>query len=214
MITIKSATASDKDFAIDTIVASFSADPAARWVYTDEQRYQANFPTFVKAFAGAAFEHGSADCVAGCSAAALWLPPGIHADENALNALIQRSVSQRDQKDVFALFEQMANCHPAEPHWYLPMIGVAPGEQGNGYGTALLRHALERCDADDRVAYLEATTPQSLRLYERHGFERVGTIQVASSPPMFPMLRKPRRFASSASKNSSAARYFNRQTPA
>lgn len=193
MIAIKSVTASDKDFAIAAVVRAFSADPAARWVYPDARQYQVNFPIFVKAFAGAAFEHGSADCVVGCSAAALWLPPGIHGDQTALRELLQRSVSEGDQKQVFALFEQMDNWHPVEPHWYLPLIGVGPAEQGKGYGSALLRHALERCDGDDKIAYLEATSRQSLTLYERHGFERLGTIQVASSPPLFPMLRKPRR---------------------
>jgi ribosomal protein S18 acetylase RimI-like enzyme len=202
MITIKSATAADKDFAIAAVVQAFSADPSARWLYRDERQYWAHFPIFVKAFAGTAFEHGSADCVVGCSAAALWLPPGIHGDEKALSELLRRSVGESDQKDVFAMFEQMDNGHPAEPHWYLPMIGVAPAEQGRGYGSALLKHGLERCDADDRVAYLEATTPQSVQLYERHGFERLGTIQVGSSPPLFPMLRRPRRFALGETKDS------------
>jgi ribosomal protein S18 acetylase RimI-like enzyme len=209
MITIKSATAADKDFAIAAVVQAFSADPSARWVYRDERQYWVNFPIFVKAFAGAAFEHGSADCVVGCSAAALWLPPGIHGDESALSELLRRSVGDSDQKDVFSMFEQMDNCHPAEPHWYLPMIGVAPAEQGRGYGSALLKHGLERCDADHRVAYLEATTPQSVRLYERHGFERLGTIQVASSPPLFPMLRRPRRFALGETKDSFALQTIN-----
>jgi ribosomal protein S18 acetylase RimI-like enzyme len=195
MIIIKNATALDKDCAIDAVVRAFSADPSARWVYRDERQYWANFPIFVKAFAGPAFDHGSADYVVGCSAAALWLPPGTHGDEKALSELLRCSVGESDQKDVFAMFEEMDNCHPAEPHWYLPMIGVAPAEQGRGYGSALLKHGLERCDADDRVAYLEATTPQSVQLYERHGFERLGTIQVGSSPPLFPMLRRPRCFA-------------------
>ena len=45
----------------------------------------------------------------------------------------------------------------------------------------------------DRVpAYLEATTPRNRSLYERLGFEQIGTIQVGSSPPIFPMTRKPR----------------------
>jgi ribosomal protein S18 acetylase RimI-like enzyme len=209
MITIKSATAADKDFAIAAVVQAFSADPSARWVYPDERQYWANFPILVKAFAGTAFEHGSADCVVGCSAAALWLPPGIHGDEKALSELLRRSVGESDQKDVFAMFEQMDNCHPAEPHWYLPMIGVAPAEQGRGYGSALLKHGLERCDADDRVAYLEATTPQSVSLYERHGFERLGTIQVASAPPLFPMLRRPRRLALGETKDSFALQTIN-----
>ena len=192
MITIKSVKASDQENAIGAVVQAFSADPVARWMYPDSQQYLEYFPKFVKAFAGAAFEHGTADCIDGYPAAALWLPPGIHGNEKTLSTLLQDSVAKRDQSEVSALFEQMDACHPAEPHWYLPMIGVDPAHQGNGYGSALLKHALARCDCDGKLAYLESTSLQSLRLYERHGFELLGTIQVGSSPPLFPMVRKPR----------------------
>jgi ribosomal protein S18 acetylase RimI-like enzyme len=192
MITVKSVKATDQNNAISAIVQAFSTDPVARWMYPDSQQYVEYFPKFIKAFAGAAFEHGTADCVDGSPAAALWLPPGSHPNEKALSTLLQVSVAERDQAEVIALFEQMDAYHPAEPHWYLPMIGVDPAHQGNGYGSALLKHALARCDYDDRLAYLESTSLDSLRLYERHGFELLGTIQVGSSPSLFPMVRKPR----------------------
>lgn len=195
MITVRNVRAADQDFAIDAVVAAFSADPAARWLYPDSQRYREYFPSFVKAFAGAAFEHGSADCVQDYSGAALWLPPGVHPDEMALFTLLQHTIPEREQAEVFALLEQMDSYHPAEPHWYLPMIGVVPDKQGNGCGSALLRHALERCDRDDKLAYLESSSPKNIPLYQRHGFEVLGTIQVGSSPPLFPMLRRPRHFA-------------------
>jgi ribosomal protein S18 acetylase RimI-like enzyme len=70
------------------------------------------------------------------------------------------------------------------------MIGVDPAYQGRGYGAALLRHALQTCDRDGLPAYLEATSPRSAALYQRHGFEVIGVIQVADSPPIFPMLRQ------------------------
>ncbi|MGH6833122.1 MAG: GNAT family N-acetyltransferase, partial [Methyloceanibacter sp.] len=81
---------------------------------------------------------------------------------------------------------------PKEPHWYLPLIGTDPAKQGNGYGSALLRHALAICDREKMPAYLEATSARNVPLYQRHGFEALGTIQVGSSPPITPMLRKPR----------------------
>ena len=40
------------------------------------------------------------------------------------------------------MVEQMANYHPREPHWYLPLMGVDPTCQGKGLGSALMRHAL------------------------------------------------------------------------
>ena len=81
--------------------------------------------------------------------------------------------------------------HPKEPHWYLPLIGVEAIHQGHGYGSALMEHALVPCDQDQTLAYLESSNPRNISLYQRHGFEILGTIQVGTSPPLFPMVRKP-----------------------
>ena len=194
MIKVERIPAAGENAAISTIVMAFSADSAARWLYPDSQQYLEYFPSFVKAFAGAAFEHNSAYCIEGYSGVALWLPPGIHPDEKAIVALLERTVPEPHQAEVFAVLEQMDSHHPPEPHWYLPMIGVDPAKQGNGYGSALLKHALEHCDGDSKLAYLESSSPKNIPLYERHGFELLGTIQVGSSPPLFPMLRTPRCF--------------------
>jgi ribosomal protein S18 acetylase RimI-like enzyme len=190
--TIKTATVADENETIGVVVLAFSEDPAARWLYPDPNQYLTNFPSFVRAFGGKAFEQGSAYYIDGYSGAALWLPPDVHADEDALIALLQRSVSKRDQQDVFAVLEQMGSYHPAEPHWYLPLIGVNPAQQRKGCGSALMKHALALCDRDKKLAYLESSNPKNVPFYERHGFELVGTIQVGTSPPIFPMLRKPR----------------------
>ncbi len=85
----------------------------------------------------------------------------------------------------------MGSYHPSEPHWYLPLIGVDPTREAKGYGSALLKHALAQCDDEKQLAYLESSKPSNLPLYERHGFEILGTIQVRSSPPIWPMARRP-----------------------
>ena len=90
-----------------------------------------------------------------------------------------------------AIVEQMGGCHPDEPHWYLPFIGVTPARQGRGYGAALLRAQLSICDKAQLPAYLESTSPKSQPLYERHGFRAIAEIKVGSRPPIVPMLRRP-----------------------
>ena len=107
-------------------------------------------------------------------------------------ALIERTVDAARLPTVYELFEQMGRYHPAEPHWYLPLVGVDPTRQGRGYGAALLRHALARIDREERLAYLESSNPANVPLYQRHGFEVIGTIQVGDAPPLFPMVRRPR----------------------
>jgi hypothetical protein len=39
---------------------------------------------------------------------------------------------------------------------------------------------------------LESSNPRNITLYQRHGFEILGTIQIGSSPTLVPMLRPPR----------------------
>ena len=190
---IKSATLRDQDAVADVLTLAFSADPAARWSWADPRSYLAHFPRFVRAFGGAAFARGTAYVIEGCKGAALWLPPGAKPDEAAMGALMQETVDQHAQRDAGALMEQMASYHPTEPHWYLPLIGIDPAYQGKGLGSALMRHALAESDREGCLAYLESSNPANVPLYQRHGFELLGTIQVGSSPEIFPMLRKPHR---------------------
>lgn len=149
-------------------------------------------PPFIAAFGGKGFDHGSSYYADEYAGAALWLPPGVHSDEDELFALLRRTIGEREQTEAFAVFEQMGLYHPTEPHWYLPLIGVDPTRQGRGCGSALMRHALIQCDLDRLPVYLESSNSANIPLYQRHGFELLGTIQVGNSPPIFPMFRKPR----------------------
>lgn len=175
------------------ITLAFSTDPVARWTYPDPDQYLEHFPAFVRAFAGKAFASGTAYLAPDAAGAALWLGPGVEPNEDELLGLIWSSTSDDVQRDLFPMFEQMAAFHPSEPHWYLPMIGVEPGRQGSGIGSALLQHTLANCDADGLPAYLESSNPKNIPLYERFGFEQIGVIRSGDAPPLFPMLRKPQR---------------------
>lgn len=176
---------------VDVITLAFSTDPVARWAYPNSQQYLQYFSNFIRLFGGKAFEMGSAYYIDNFAAASLWLPPDVQSDEQGLISLFETTVSDEIKDDLFAVFEEMGKYHPAEPHWYLPMIGTDPTKQGKGYGSALLRHALAICDRDNKSAYLESSNQRNIPLYERFGFELLGVIQVGSSPPLFPMLREP-----------------------
>jgi ribosomal protein S18 acetylase RimI-like enzyme len=182
----------DEDRAIATITMAFGNDPVTRWVFRDANVYLTYWPRVTQAFGGAAFANGTADSIDECGGVALWLPPGVAPDDETMGVLAAEAVPAADQDEVFGFMGQMDEFHPKEPHWYLPLIGVDVTKQGRGYGSALLRHALERCDRDRLPAYLEATSPQNKALYERHGFEEIGVIQAGSSPPLWPMQRKAR----------------------
>lgn len=182
----------DSEPCVAAMVLAFSTDPGVRWMYPNPHQYVESFPRFVRAFGGRAFEHGTAHYVEGFLAAALWLSPGVHPDEEALMALIEDSVPADRRGEIHSLFEQMDGYHPAGAHWHLPLIGADPSHRGRGHGSALLNHALAICDQQQLPAYLEATSERSVPLYQKHGFEVLGTIQAGTSPPLTPMLRNPR----------------------
>jgi ribosomal protein S18 acetylase RimI-like enzyme len=190
---VKTAMKSDEAGVIDVLKLAFAADLATRWVWPEPQKYLSNFSSFAKAFGGKAFANKSAHYVGSYSGAALWLPPNVHPDVDQLNALLQSSGSDEAKKNGPKIFERMSGYHPHEPHWYLPLLGVDPIHHGKGLGSALLQHALVMCDQDNKFAYLESSNPKNISLYERHGFELLGTIQINTSPSIFPMLRKPRK---------------------
>ena len=190
--TVRTTTPADEVLAIDTMVLAFAADPVARWCWPDSHQYLTSMPSFTRAFGGGAFVHNGAYCTDDYAGTALWLPPNVHPEEDALGEVLERTVSASIRGDLFAVFEQMAKYHPSEPHWYLPLIGVDPAHQGKGCGAALMTYALQECDRHHSPAYLESTNPRNVSLYRRHGFEVLGTIQVGASPPLVPMLRQPR----------------------
>ena len=65
-----------------------------------------------------------------------------------------------------------------EPHWYLSMLGIQPGNQGQGRGSALIKPALDRADAEKMPCYLETSTTDAVRFYQRQGFELVERIDL------------------------------------
>ena len=89
--------------------------------------------------------------------------------------------------------ELMEKHHPEEPHWYLMVIGSDPAVRGAGFGHALMRSRLDRCDAEGAPAYLENSNPKNEPYYLRFGFEVTGEIKLPDGGPcMWPMWRAPR----------------------
>lgn len=192
-IEIRSAASDEIPRAIAAIVAAFLTDPPARFAWPSPHDYLVAMPVATGEFAGSSFQHGTAYVSADFCGAALWLPPGVEPNGRALEKVFRDTARPEHMDDLLGTFEKMEQSHPREAHWYLPQIGVEPNAQGKGIGAALMRHALARCDQERALAYLEASKPQNIPFYQRHGFEVIGEIQVGSAPLVTPMLRKPRR---------------------
>jgi GNAT superfamily N-acetyltransferase len=180
------------DHAIATLVLAFGTDPVARWMYDGPREYLQHIPRLFRALGTSSFEAGAAQRTSDGLGVALWLPPGVHGDDGPLETVIAESIAGEKQDDVGAVFERTEYYRPTEPHWYLSLIGVEALHRNKGYGAAILQHGLRQCDREHRPAYLWSSNPLNISLYERHGFETVGMIQVGSSPSIFPMMRHAR----------------------
>jgi ribosomal protein S18 acetylase RimI-like enzyme len=126
--------------------------------------------------------------------AAVWAPPGQWSPPMGRQLLALPSVLAALRMRVTAasvLFAASAKVHPVAPHWYLTAIGVDPEAQGKGFGAALLRFRLKRCDETGAPAYLEASKFANVAYYERFGFQVLDEIPVDGGPTTWGMWREP-----------------------
>jgi GNAT superfamily N-acetyltransferase len=107
---------------------------------------------------------------------AVWVPPGgyplpfgamLRATPRMLGLAMRIGSRVRDVARFGSSIDAM---FPKEPVRYLQALGVGPGHQGSGIGTALLRDGLTTADAAHEVVYLETSLERNVRLYGREGF--------------------------------------------
>src|SRR5438309_8944050 len=75
---------------------------------------------------------------------------------------------------------------------YLEFLGTRRDVQRKGVGSAVIGSMLERCDREGTPAYLEASSPENVPFYRRHGFDVREELQLKGGPPVWAMMREPR----------------------
>jgi ribosomal protein S18 acetylase RimI-like enzyme len=65
----------------------------------------------------------------------------------------------------------LALSHPLEPHWYLAVLGVSSSQWGRGLGSQLVRELEALVEEQPASVYLESDRAESIRFYQRRGFE-------------------------------------------
>lgn len=190
---------SDAGLAGNIIAEAFADDPVNLWMFGSPQPMEPTYFRLAKfTYLARGFGHIVGDRSDGARGAALWLPPGgtnhtSLVETLSLGAALLRYGGPRAISRSLAVQKGMASHDPEEPHYYLFAIGVRPEFQGQGYGSALFRPALERCDSEHMPAYLESSKERNIPIYQAHGFEVTGTITPAKgAPPFWLMWREPR----------------------
>ncbi|TWB92984.1 acetyltransferase (GNAT) family protein [Bradyrhizobium macuxiense] len=190
---IKIVTPEDRLRVSAILTTAFTMCPLSRWLYPEPVRYLRHFGGFIDHYAGDPYTDGSGAYLDnGDKGALLWLSDKVHRDDARFMEFVLGSVPERRRAEAERVFEEFGKFHPQKPHWYFTMLGVDPLLQRSGLGGLLYRHGLALLDKAKGLAFTEATSSDSARLYERLGWKIVGEVQVGSSPPCFPMLRQPR----------------------
>jgi|SRR4051794_12271691 len=187
---------------VGQILADAFVDPVTCWLIPDDEDRRRLSPRMFGLFAEQALTAGTVYIAgepgdgpaAGGQAAALWfdmVEPHPEPDEPdpRFDELLG---PYTDRWHVLA--ETMDRHHPTDlKHHFLMLIGVRPGAQGHGIGSALLRAHHARVDELGLASYLDASSPRSRLLYLRHGYIDHGPAYHLGDdgPPMFPMLRPP-----------------------
>ena len=94
-------------------------------------------------------------------------------DEHRVRQRLRDSFSPQHTSVILAdgAFAGCVAVRPAEDGHWLEHFYLAPGAQGRGLGSAVLRTLLDRTDADGMLVRLNVLQGSSARrLYERHGF--------------------------------------------
>lgn len=193
-IGIGKAAASDVPVINATLGRAFHDDPVFRWIIPDEEQRRQRLAAVFGAFTDVYLPLGETYVAGGGAGAALWAPSGVEPfTEQQREAFGQHlfEVMGSDAERAAKLDQTLQEHHPDEPSLYLQFVGVAPEQQGQGVGGRMLTHVLERADVVDVPAYLEATSPDNRRLYERHGFEVIGEVTLPDGPSLWPMWRVP-----------------------
>lgn len=179
-----------------TLARAFYDDPVTAWFYPNAARRMTHARYFFAIRLRQLADQKLIFTTTDHSGAALWALPGRWREDLRQSLMLMPMVPvllPRILRSTRA-GREIERRHPAEPHYYLSVIGTDPDKQGEGVGSALLAPVLRRCDSDRTAAYLESSKESNLSFYARHGFEVTERIDLPDEgPPLWLMWREPLR---------------------
>ncbi|MFI6401719.1 GNAT family N-acetyltransferase [Streptomyces sp. NPDC050548] len=172
------ATVADLDALVATFTSAFLHDPVWGPAFPDERRRAEQAAVMWRVYAGSALRYPWTLVTPEVEAAAIFIPPGgVELTEEEAGGLEGRLAAVTDAGTARAIMEvgeQFEAAHPAQPFFYLTILGTHADHRGKGLGMGLVADGLARIDALGAAGapvYLESTNPANNRRYESVGFE-------------------------------------------
>lgn len=188
------AVAADAGVLSQVIADAFFPLAVSQWLIPDPAARRAIFPGYFRLHLEHAITAGIVHTTPGRTAAAVWIPVPEHgpaAPDGYSRRLAAVTGQWTGRFEAFDL--TLARHHPAGfRHHHLAILAVRPDRQGQGTGTALLHAHHAALDRQAMPAYLEASGPDTRRIYLRHGYLDSGTVITLpdGGPHMHPMVRR------------------------
>jgi ribosomal protein S18 acetylase RimI-like enzyme len=184
----------DRDVVVAILVSAFHDDPTWSWAFPDPSLRAEQHRRLWRLFVEGAMRYPWVWLTPGNTATSVWIPPNgtdLSQEQEAALELTIVEMLGADAAPVMQAFELFDRAHPREvPHFYLSLLATRVEHRGRGYGLGLLAGNLRRIDEAGMPAYLEASNPANVALYERHGFEVRGSFKLpAEGPEVFTMWR-------------------------
>ncbi len=187
-MTVERLTDATREEIIDVLAAAFRDYPVMRYALSDaSDEYDARLRELIGFFCDARLTRGwpvlgIRDGQTLAAAALVSEPRDVPAPpELKRKHLRVARIIGRAAFDRMAQYERQSTGHePESPHYFLGMIGVAPGHQGKGYGLALLEavQALSEGDADSTGVTLSTEDPANVPYYQRVGYRVVAEADI------------------------------------
>ena len=102
---------------------------------------------------------------------------------------LARIVGWRHLLSRLAQLRRLADHHPAEPHWYLEVLGTHPAAQGTGLGGALVEAGIARARDAGVGAYLLTSNREVISFYRRFGFGVRDEVRIPGGPTIWSLWR-------------------------
>jgi GNAT superfamily N-acetyltransferase len=187
VLEVRQATAADRPDVVRVMAAAFDDDPVTRWLLPGGRSLEPLFAAHARWAHAAPAGTDLALLDGEPVGAAFWDPPGYRLSTVRQLASIPAYAwaLRRHLARGAAIESLMHRARPHEEFWYLAGVGAV--RRGEGIGSALLRHRLDRVQG---AAYLESSKQDNIPLYERFGFELRDPIRVPDGPELWPMWRK------------------------
>jgi len=187
--------------AADVQARAFFDDPAFVFTFPEDATRKERLSWLMGIGLGYGCRWGDVSTTAGSMMGhAVWLPPGETAmSPDRMSSVGFEEAPARMGEDALARFggfmDLMSTHHERlvpMAHWYLMILGVDPGHQGQGIGSSLIAPTLARADANGLRCYLETAKERNVAFYRRHGFDVRHEENIpGGGPRVWMMVREP-----------------------